>query len=711
MKVYQTNELKNVALVGGAKAGKTTLAEAMLLEGGVIKRRGTVDDKNTVSDYREIELERQASVYSTVLYAEYNDHKINIIDTPGFDDFIGEVVSALKVTDAAVMVVNSQSGVEVGTEITWRHIDRLNKPAVFLVNQLEHEKANFDESVRQLKTQFGDKVLVAQYPVNAGHGFDAVVDVIKMKMYKFPVDGGNPEISDIPDAEKDKAAGFRDLIIEAAAESEESLMEAFFENGSLSEEELTKGIRQGIATRTMFPVMCASAKHNQGVGRLMEFVTESLPAPTEAAPEKDTDGNELTMDSEKDVVALVFKTAVEPHLGELSLFRVYEGFIAESADLINSNSDSKERFSQLYLVAGKNREKIEKVMPGDIAATIKLKDTKTNHTLTAPKNKGRKVSPIVFPEPKIRMAIKAANTSDEEKMGTVLKEINNIDPTLQYEQSKELKQVLVSGQGEMHLNAAKWLLTNIHKIETEFFSPKVPYRETITRPAKASYRHKKQSGGAGQFGEVYMMIEPYEEGKPNQTEFPVRKQDIHELEWGGKLVFNSCIVGGSIDARFMPAILKGIMEKMEEGPLTGSYARDIVVNVYDGKMHPVDSNEISFKLAGRHAFKDAFKEAGPKIMEPIYDVEVMVPEEKMGDVMTDLQGRRALIMGMESEGNYQRIRAKVPLAEMNRYSTSLSSLTSGRATYGMKYAEYQQVPMDVQDQLLKAYEAEQKEEE
>ncbi len=711
MKVYQTKELKNLALVGGAKAGKTTLAEAMLFEGGLIKRRGSVDDKNSVSDYREVELERQASVSSTVLYAEYAGKKINIIDAPGFDDFIGEVIAALKVADTAVMVINSQNGVEVGTEITWRQIKQLDKPVVFLVNQLEHEKTNFDEAVRQMKAQFGDKVLVAQYPTNAGHGFDSVVDVLKMKLFKFPVGGGNAEVLDIPDAEKDQAEEYRNAIIEAAAESDEALMEAFFENGTLSEEELARGINQGIATRTMFPIMCASAKNNQGVARFMEFVTENLPSPLEVEPTKDAEGNPLTFDEGKETLAFVFKTAVEPHLGELSFFKVFEGSIAESADLLNANTGSKERLSQLFLVAGKNRTKVEKVMAGDIAATIKLKDTNTNNTLTTSKNQGTKVSDIVFPAPKYRMAVKAKTTGDEEKLGTVLREMNNIDPTLLFEQSKELKQMILSGQGEMHLNVAKWTLETIHKIDVEFFAPKIPYRETITKNAKSMYRHKKQSGGAGQFGEVHMMVEAYEEGKPNQTEFPVRKQDVHELSWGGKLVFNNCIVGGSIDARFMPAILKGIMEKMEEGPLTGSYARDIIVNIYDGKMHPVDSNEISFKLAGRNAFKDAFKNAGPKIMEPIYDVEVMVPEEKMGDVMTDLQGRRALIMGMESEGNYQRIKAKVPLAEMNRYSTTLSSLTSGRATYGLKFAEYQQVPMDVQEQLLKAYEEEQKEEE
>jgi elongation factor G len=710
MKVYQTNEIKNIALIGGAKSGKTTLAEAMLFEGGVINRRGSVDDKNSVSDYREIELERQASVFSTVMYSEFAGKKINIIDTPGFDDFIGEVIAALKVADTAVMVVNSQNGVEVGTEITWRYISRLEKPAVFLVNQLEAEKANFDETLRQLKSNFGEKVIVAQYPVNAGHGFDSVVDVLKMKLYKFPVGGGQPTISDLPAEEKDKAEEYHNAIIEAAAESEEALMEAFFENGSLTEEELAKGINQGIATRTMFPVFCACTKHNQGVNRFMEFAVENLPSPSEVTSTKTAEDKDLAFDAAAPPMAFIFKTAVEPHLGEISFFKVYDGTITESIDLLNATTNSKERLSQLFVVAGKNRQKVEKVMPGDIAATIKLKDSHTNNTLTSGKNQGLMVSPIVFPEPKIRMAVKAKNTADEEKLAGILKEMNNIDPTLIYEHSKELKQLILSGQGEMHLNVAKWMIENLNKIGIEFLAPRIPYRETITRNAKATYRHKKQSGGAGQFGEVHMMIEPYYEGKPDQTEFPIRGRDEHQLPWGGLLVFNSCIVGGAIDSRFLPAILKGIMEKMEEGPLTGSYARDIIVNVYDGKMHPVDSNEISFKLAGRHAFKDAFKNAAPKILEPIYDVEVMVPEEKMGDVMTDLQGRRAIIMGMESEGHYQKIKAKVPLAELNRYSTSLSSLTSGRATYGMKFAEYQQVPMDVQDALLKAYEEEEKDE-
>jgi len=710
MKVYQTNEIKNLVLIGAAKTGKTTLAEAMLFEGGVINRRGSVDDKNSVSDYREIELERQNSIFSTVLYSEYNNHKLNIIDAPGFDDFIGEVVAALKVADTAVMMVNAQNGVEVGTEITWRSVTAYQKPCIFVMNQLEHDKANFDETLRQLVQQFGEKVIPAQFPVNAGLGFDSVIDVLKMKMYKFPQGGGKAEILDIPAEHKAKAEEYQSKIVEAAAESDEALMETFFENGTLTAEELAKGIKQGIVSRTMFPLFCTCAKHNQGVSRLMEFITESLPAPNEVPYVKNTAGKDLTFNVNDPALAFVFKTSVEPHLGEISFFKVYAGQLTEAIDLLNAQTNSKERLSQLFIVAGKNRVKIEKVVAGDIAATIKLKDTKTNNTLNTSKNSDEVVPPIVFPDPKFRTAVKAKNTADEEKLAGVLKEMSGIDPTLIYEHSKELKQVILSGQGELHLIITKWMIEHLNKIEIEFYAPKIPYRETITKSAKSMYRHKKQSGGSGQFGEVHMMIEPHYEGKVDQTEFPVRGKEEYTLNWGGKLIFNSCIVGGSIDARFMPAILKGIMEKMEEGPLTGSYARDIVVNIYDGKMHPVDSNEISFKLAGRNAFKEAFKNAGPKILEPIYDVEVMVPGDKMGDVMTDLQGRRAMVMGMDSEGNYQKIKARVPLAEMNRYSTTLSSLTSGRATYTMKYAEYQQVPSDVQDQLLKAYEAEEKDE-
>lgn len=709
MKVYQTKDIRNVALVGGAKSGKTTMAEAMLFEAGLINRRGSVDDKNTVSDYRDIELERQNSVYSTVLYAEFGGKKINIIDCPGFDDFFGEVVAALAVCDTALMMVNAQNGVEVGTEVTWRYATKNEVPILFLINHLEHENSNFDETVRQLKHSFTNSITPVQYPVNQGLGFNAVIDLLKMKMLKFH--DGKYEVLDIPANEQSKAGEMHAQLIESAAESDESLMEAFFENGTLTEEELQKGLKLGILRRSFFPVFCVGAKPNIGVNRVMEFLVSSAPDPSEMPHKKTTGGKELKYSASDPVTAFIFKTSIEQHLGQISFFKVYSGEITEAMDLVNGNTSSKERLTQLFAVAGKNREKVEKVLPGDIAATIKMKDTYTNHTLNGAKNSDDQLPKMVYPDPKYRVAVKAKNTADDEKIGTILYELHSVDPTLVVEYSKELKQLILQGQGELHLNIAKWHIEKVNKIEVEFLAPKIPYRETITKSAKAVYRHKKQSGGAGQFGEVHMLIQPYSENMVHPTEFPVRGTQEESLAWGGKLMFYNCIVGGAIDARFMPAILKGIMEKIEEGPLTGSYARDIAVYIYDGKMHPVDSNEISFKLAGRNAFREAFKNAGPKILEPIYDVDVFLPEEKMGDVMTDLQGRRAIIMGMESEGSFQKIKAKVPLAEISRYSTALSSITSGRATYTMKFAEYVQVPPDVQTALLKAYEEQEKDEE
>ena len=711
MRVYQTDEIRNIALVGGAKAGKTTLSECMLFEGGLINRRGSVEDQNTVSDYREIEHERQNSVSSTVMYAEFGGKKINIIDTPGFDDFVGEVVSALKVADTGVMVINAQNGVEVGAEISWRYTSRNATPVIFAINHLEHEKSNFDETIRQLKSQFGKHVTICQYPVNPGLGFNSVIDLIKMKMFVYPENGGDPKEVDIPASEKAKAEELQGALIEAAAESNESLMEIFFENGTLTEEEMLKGIKSGLMTRGMFPFFCINAKHNMGVKRLMSFINDSAPAPHEMPGLKTTGGKELKCDASGIPSLLVFKTSIETHLGEVSFFKVYSGEILESSDMVNGNNGTKERLSQLFVFAGKNREKISKFVAGDIGSTIKLKNTATNDTLNSPKNADDIIEPIQFPDPKILMAVKAKNQADDEKLNAVLHEMHKVDKTFTIKYSKELRQLIAGGMGELHLNLIKWMVENLEKIPMEYFPMRIPYRETITKSAKQMYRHKKQSGGAGQFGEVHMMIEPYVEGMSWTTEFPVRGSDEVSLDWGGKLIMNNSIVGGAIDARFMPAIMKGLMEKMENGPLTGSYARDIVVYIYDGKMHPVDSNEISFRLAARNAFKEAFKNAGPKILEPIYDVEVVVPEEKMGDVMTDLQGRRAVIMGMDSEGNYQKIKARVPLAEMNRYSTALSSITSGRAMYSLKFSEYAQVPGDVQTALLKAYEEEQAEEE
>ena len=711
MKVYQTTDIRNITLIGGAKSGKTTLAECMLFEGGLINRRGSIDDKNTVSDYREIEIERGNSVFSTVLYSEFDGKKINIIDTPGFDDFIGEIITGITIADMAIMVINAQNCIEVTTEITWRILNNMNKPVAFTINQLDQEKANFDESVKEIQAQFGNKVIPVQFPISTGQGFNSIVDVLQMKLFKYPSDGGKVEIADIPEEFKEKAEEMHNALIEAAAESDEKLMEKFFENGELTDEEFINGFISSLLQRNVFPLFCISAKNNVGVNGLMSFINHFGPSPDKCQGMKTNKDTQLVYDNKGSFSALIFKTSIEPHLGEVAFMKIASGEISEGNDALNASNSTKERITQLITVAGKNREKVEKAVAGDIIATVKLKNSGTNQTLNAPKSAGDSIMPIEYPEPKYRTAIKTQNASDDEKLGTILSELKKIDPTFLVEYSKELKQIIIGCQGEMHMNAAKWHIEVLEKVPVELIPPKIPYRETITKSAKAMYRHKKQSGGAGQFGEVHMMIEPWKEGMKWFSDFSIRGNDEHILPWGGKLIFNNCIVGGAIDARFLPAILKGIMEKIEEGPLTGSYARDIVVYIYDGKMHPVDSNEISFKLAGRHAFKEAFKNAGPKILEPIYDVEVYVPSDRMGDVMTDLQGRRGIVLGMDSEGTYQKIRARIPLAEMNKYSTALSSITSGKATYTMKFLEYQQVPSDVQTVLLKTYEEQEQEEE
>ncbi len=718
MKTYQTEQIRNIALLGNTGSGKTSLAESMMFEGKVIERKGTIDGKNTVSDYTEIEQQNQRSIFSTLLYTEFNNSKLNIIDTPGSDDFVGGVITSMYPVDLLVMLVNAQYGVEVGTEIFSRHAERLHKPMILAINQLDHDKANFETTLESLKQTFGNKVILTQYPSATGAGFDGFIDVITMKMYKFKGDTGIREEFPIPDSEKDKAMELHNALIEAAAENDESLMEKFFEQGSLSEDEMRSGLSIGIRNHSIFPVFCLSAIKNIGTKRLMDFIINVGPNPTHTPMLANNSSTPIKCDAGAPTSLFIFKSTIEPHIGEISYFRVMSGKVTEGMDLTNANNSTKERLSQLFVVAGKNRNKVTELVAGDIGATVKLKNSKTNHTLCA-SGLDFTYSPMEFPDPKFRTAVKPKNEAEVEKLGELLNRAHQEDPTILVEHSKELKQIIVSGQGEFHLNILKWQLTNLHKLEIEYIAPRIPYRETITKVAQADYRHKKQSGGAGQFGEVHLVIEPYVEGAPDPVKYKVNGKEINlsvrgkeeiDLEWGGKLVFYNCIVGGAIDARFMPAILKGIMEKMEEGPLTGSYARDIRVAVYDGKMHPVDSNEISFKLAGRNAFKNAFKEAGPKIMEPIYDVEVLVPADRMGDVMSDLQNRRAIIMGMGSVKGFEVINAKVPLAELNRYSTTLSSLTSGRATYTMKFASYEQVPSDVQEKLLKAYQEQEEEE-
>ncbi len=717
MKVYQTSEIKNIALLGNMGAGKTTLAEAMLYEGGIIKRRGTIDAKNTVSDYFPVEQEYGYSVFSTIYHVEWNNKKLNFVDCPGSDDFVGGLVTALNVTDTAILLLNGQYGVEVGTQNHFRYTEKYNKPVIFVVNQLDNDKCDYDSIMAQLKDAYGSKVIPVQYPLATGPNFNAVIDVLLMKKYSWKPEGGVPEIEDIPADQMDKAMEMHKALVEAAAENDEDLMDKFFSQETLSEDEMREGIRKGLAVRGIFPVFCVCAGRDMGVRRLMEFLGNVVPFVTEMPKIKNTDGKEVVPDVNGPESLYFFKTSMEPHIGEVSYFKVMSGKVHEGDDLLNADRGSKERVAQMYVVAGANRVKVEELQAGDIGAMVKLKDVKTGNTLNG-KDCDYKFNFIKYPNSKYTRAILPVNAGDMEKMMALVNRMREEDPTWAVEQSKELRQTLVHGQGEFHLRTLKWRLENNEHIPIKFEEPRIPYRETITKAARADYRHKKQSGGAGQFGEVHLIVEPYKEGVPVPTSYKFNGQEYKitvrgteeiPLEWGGKLVFINSVVGGAIDARFMPAILKGIMARMEQGPLTGSYARDVRVIVYDGKMHPVDSNEVSFMLAGRNAFSEAFKNAGPKILEPIYDVEVYVPSDKMGDVMSDLQGRRAVIMGMNSEKGYEKLSAKVPLKEMSSYSTALSSLTGGRASFSMKFSNYELVPGDVQTQLIKDFEAKQTE--
>ena len=718
MKVYQTNEIKNIALLGNDGSGKTTLTEALLYESGIIKRRGRITAKNTVSDYFPVEQEYGYSVFSTVYHVEWNGKKLNIIDCPGSDDFVGAAITALNVTDTAILLLNGQYGPEVGTQNHFRYTEKLGKPVIFLVNQLDSEKCDFDHVLEQLKENYGSKVVPVQYPLATGPDFNSLIDVLLMKKYSWGPDGGAPTIEDIPAEEMEKAQEWHKALVEAAAEHDETLMERFFESESLTEDEMREGIRKGLAARGMFPVFCVCAGKDMGVRRLMEFLGNVVPFVDEMPVVHNTRGVPVPPDANGPSSLYFFKTAVEPHIGDVQYFKVMSGVVHEGDDLNNADRGSKERMAQLYVCAGANREKVDELRAGDIGCTVKLKDVKTGNTLNG-KDCENRFNFIKYPNPKYTRAIKPVNEADTEKMMAVLNRMREEDPTWVVEQSKELKQILVHGQGEFHLRTLKWRLENNEKLQVQFYEPKIPYRETITKAARADYRHKKQSGGAGQFGEVHLIVEPYYEGMPapevykfNGQEYKinVKSSETIDLEWGGKLVFVNSVVGGAIDTRFMPAILKGIMSRMEQGPLTGSYARDVRVIVYDGKMHPVDSNEISFMLAGRHAFSEAFKNAGPKILEPIYDVEVFVPSDKLGDVMSDMQGRRGMIMGMSSEKGYEKLAAKVPLKEMSNYSTALSSLTGGRASFIMKFASYELVPTDVQNKLMKEFEEQEKEE-
>lgn len=721
MRVYQTNEIKNIALIGAKGSGKTTLAESMLYEAGVIKRRGTIESKNTVSDFMPVELNLGYSVFPTVFHAEWNNKKLNIIDCPGSDDFVGGAITALNVTDQAVILINGQYGPEVGTQNNFRYTEKLKKPVIFLINQLDSEKCDFDNLMLQMQEIYGNKCVQIQYPLETGPNFHSLIDVLIMKKLSWGPDGGEPKREDIPAEEMEKASELHRALVEAAAENDDTLMEKFFEDeNSLTEDELRLGIRKGLINRDMFPIFCVDAHKDMGVQRLMEFLGNVVPFVSDMPAYRDTRGDEVPADTNGPESLYFFKTSMEPHIGEVSYFKVMSGKVKAGDDLTNADRGSKERIGQIYACAGSNRIPVDELEAGDIGCTVKLKDVKTGNTLDGKDFDNVKFDFVKFPRPKYSRSIKAKNPQEMEKMMAALLKMRQEDPTWVVEQSKELRQTIVHGQGEFHLRVLKWRMENNEKLQVEYEEPRVPYRETITKKAQASYRHKKQSGGAGQFGEVALIVEPYAEGMPDPVSYKfggqefkmnIKSKEEKDLPWGGKLQFINSVVGGAIDLRFMPAILKGVMDCMERGPLTGSYARDVRVVVYDGKMHPVDSNELSFTLAARHAFSEAFKTAGPKILEPIYDLEVYVPSDYMGDVMSDLQGRRAIIMGMDAEAGYQKLTAKIPLKELANYSVALSSLTGGRASFNAKFASYELVPNDIQGKLIAAHEAEQKDEE
>lgn len=702
MPEFDTSHVKNIVLLSHAGCGKTTLAECMLYEAGLINRKGSIQQNNTVGDYHQLEQERGNSIFSKLMHTKWRGYKINILDTPGYDDFVGEVLSALRVADTGVMLLNAGMGVEVGTDIIWEYTEKFKTPMIFAVNKLDDDQADFDKTVQQAKDHFGNKITVVQYPRQQGAGFHEIVDVLRMVMYKFQDTGGKPEKLSIPDEERERADNLHRELIEAIASNDENLMEKYFDKGELDEDEMKEGLKKAMINHDLFPLFCLSAERNMGSGRLMGFIDNVCPSANEMPSQVTVTGEELPCIDNGPACIFVYKTISEPHVGDLSFFKVYSGCVKSGMELVNESNGVVEKINQLFLMEGNKRIPVNELCAGDIGATLKLRNTHVNNTLHT-KGKNLELAAIDFPPPNMTVCIEPINKGEEEKLAQALHQLREEDPTLIVEVSQELKQTLIRCQGDMHLAVAKWKIENIFKVPVKFGKSRIPYRETIRKMSEATYRHKKQSGGSGQFGEVYMRIEPYHDGMPEPAGLNVRGREVFNLDWGGKLVYYNCIVGGAIDTRFMPSILKGIMEKMHEGPLTGSYVRDVRVSVYDGKMHPVDSNDISFKIAGIMAFKQAFQKADPQILEPVYHVEVLCPEDLTGAVMGDLQSRRGMVEGIDTESHFQKVIAKVPLAEMHDFSSSLRSLSQGRAKFTMKFDDYAPVTFDVQRKLMEEY--------
>lgn len=691
MKEFQTSQIRNVIFGGHGGTGKTTLVEALLFNLKEITRMGNVEQGSTVSDYNEDEVKRQISLNTTLAHGVWKDHKINIIDTPGYSDFFGEVVGGMRAADTAFIVVSAASGVEVGTEMVWREADKNGVHRFILLNKMDRENIEFDSVVEGLVESFGHQVVLAQFPVETGPNFSQIIDLLRMKMLTFEKDGsGNYKEDAIPADLKDKAEEYQLKLIEAVAESDEALMEHYFEAGSLTEDEIRSGLKKAVNEDALYPIFCVSGTENIGVKRLLDVIVNFCASPGEHGAFK-TDGDEMVVcDSKEPFSMLVFKTLSEMHMGELSYFKVFSGQIKTGDDVLNTSTEKGERIGQLFVLNGKEKKNVDVLNAGDIGAVVKLKNTHTSDTLAS------KAKPVVFPKidfpkPLIRSAINPKAKGDEEKISHGLHVLHEEDPTFFYHQDSELHQTIVSGQGELHLQIVLARLKQKFGVEVEEEKPRIPYRETIKKKASAQGKYKKQSGGRGQYGDCHLRLEPM----PRGSEFE----------------FLDEIVGGVIPGKFIPAVEKGVVEIMEKGVLAGYKVVDVRVAVFDGSYHNVDSSEMAFKVAASMGFKKAFAEAKPVLLEPIYDVEVRVPDEYMGDVMGDISGRRGKIMGMDADGRFQVINAKVPLGELYRYSTSLRSMTQGRGIHNRSFSHYEEVPSDAAEKIIEQAKKEKEEDE
>lgn len=697
MKEYTTDRIRNIGLASHATSGKTTLAEAMLFVSGEIQRMGSVDNGTTVSDYHHDEIERKNSIIASILRAGWKEHKLNLIDMPGYSDFIGEVRGGLRAVDTALLVLNAQNGVELGAETAWQIAEEYDLPRIFFVNRLDKENVNFERVLEGARETFGNRVVPVILPVSATD----YVDLLQMKLLSYQA-GGKFTVKDIPGGVQEKAGKLREQIMEAAAEAEDQLMEKFFEAGELSAQELKLGLRAGIAKRMLFPMLAGVATQAAGVAGLLDFIVDYCPAPNFRGEISAQNNAKRKTTDDAPFTALVFKTISEAHLGDMSFFRAFAGKLSPNTEIFNATRQAVEKIGQIYSMNGKNRAEIAPLHAGDIASVVKLRGTHTGDTLSDKKDP-IVLPPIVFPDPLMTIAIEPKTKGDEDKMSTGLHALHEEDPAFSVRIDPELHQVLLRGQSELHLGMIVKRLKEKYGVEVNMLEAKIPFRETIRGTAKEFYRHKKQTGGAGQFGEVHFYMEAYREGAPYPEEFTIRGSEITDLPWGGKLEFVSAIVGGAVDARFIPAVKKGVMEIMATGVIAGYPVTDVRIIFHDGKMHPVDSNENAFKTAGRMCFRECFRAAKPIILEPIVEVEVTVPDEYMGDVMGDFSGHRGKILGMEGRGKNQVIRALVPEKEMGKYSTKLRSMTQGRGVYRMKFAHYEEVPRDQADKLIKEY--------